>query len=343
MSDFPFHPYPWQLSEWQQLVQLASINKLPHALLLAGPKGIGKRHFADTLAQLLLCQQPRQGSACGQCRACGLNRAATHPDLFHLEPEEAGKAIKVDQVRELTESLGKTAQQGGYKVVVLEPAEAMNTNAANALLKSLEEPAANTLLLLVSHSPSAVLPTIRSRCQLRAMAMPRQEQVLRWLSPLVAGREVTADDLLAAARGAPLTALSLLEGDALEEREQLLQQLARTSLGQLSAIELAANWQQRDILALMEWYLSFLHALARWRAGVADAQVLRWPLELRDRLQAVDVSLLHRYLEKVLHAKKLLLSGANPNKQLLWEELLLDWGVVLRPPRRPASGLAGQA
>lgn len=332
-SVFPLHPYPWQLEPWQQLAQLAEANKLPHALMLAGPKGVGKRHFAEALAQRLLCQHPRGASACGQCRGCELNKAATHPDLLHLLPEEAGKAIKVDLVRELTEALGKTAQQAGYKVVILEPAEAMNTNAANALLKSLEEPAANTLLLLVSHSPSAVLPTIRSRCQLRSFAMPRQEQVLRWLSPLLAGRELQAEDLLAAARGAPLTALALLEGDALEEREQLLQQLTRVSLGQLSAIELAASWHQRDAIALMEWYLSLLHSLTRCLAGVFDNQAQRWPVELRERLSGVQPALLHRYIEKVLQSKKLLHSGANPNKQLLWEELLLDWGVVLRPPR----------
>ncbi|ACE84586.1 DNA polymerase III subunit delta' [Cellvibrio japonicus] len=337
MSDFPRHLYPWQLGEWQQLAQLIAARKLPHALMLAGPRGIGKRHFAEALAQLLLCQAPREGGACGQCRGCELNKAATHPDLLWLEPEEAGKAIKVDQVRELTDALGKTAQLSGYKVVVLEPAEAMNTNAANALLKSLEEPAANTLLILVSHTPSAVLPTIRSRCQLRAMAMPRQEQVVRWLSPLLVGRDIPADELLSAARGAPLIALSLLEGDALEQREQQLQQLTRMSLGQLSAIELAANWHTGDAPGLMEWFLGFLHTLARWRAGVDDPQAQRWPTELRERLQGVELSLLHRYLEKVLHAKRLLLSGANPNKQLLWEELLLDWGVVLRPPRRRAG------
>jgi len=337
MSDFPLHPYPWQLGEWQQLAQLIAHKKLPHALMLAGPKGVGKRHFAEALAQLLLCQNPREGGACGQCRGCELNKAATHPDLLWLEPEEQGKAIKVDQVRELTESLSKTAQQSGYKVVVLEPAEAMNTNAANALLKSLEEPAANTLLLLVSHSPSAVLPTIRSRCQLRALPMPRQEQVLRWLSPLLVGRDIAAESLLAAARGAPLIALGLLEGDALEQREQQLQQLTRLSLGQVSAIELAASWHNGDALALMEWLLGLMHQLACWLASGDQSQVANWPVELRERLTQVSPSLLHRYVEKLLHSKKLLLSGANPNKQLLWEELLLDWGVVLRPQGRRAG------
>jgi DNA polymerase-3 subunit delta' len=269
-----------------------------------------------------------------------LNKSQTHPDLVWLEPEEEGKAIKVDQVRELTESLSKTAQQGGYKVVIIEPAEAMNGNSANALLKSLEEPAANTLLVLVTHSPSSVLPTIRSRCQLRKFPMPRAEQVLHWLSPLLAGSNAKADTLLVAARGAPLTALALLQGDALEQREQVLQQFVRLSLGQISAIELAAQWHSGDVHGFMEWFLGLLHSIARWRVGGEDAQMEQAPVEWRERLSNLNLPLLHRYIEKILLSKKQLLSGSNPNKQLLLEELLLDWGALLRAStnRAMASG-----
>lgn len=340
MSDFPIHPYPWQLNDWQQLVQQIAAQKLPHAMMIAGPKGIGKRHLADALAQLLLCTSPIEGTACGRCRGCELNRSQTHPDLLWLEPEEEGKAIKVDQVRELTESLGKTAQQGGYKVVVIEPAESMNGNAANALLKSLEEPAANTLLILVSHTPGSVLPTIRSRCQMRKMPMPRSEQVLHWLSPLMVGSNSTPEALLVAARGAPLTALKLLQGDALEQREQTLQQFVRLTLGQVSAIEVAASWQGGDVAGLVEWLLGLVHSLARWRAGANDAQIEMTPAEWRERLSHLNVALLHRYIEKILLSKRQLLSGANPNKQLLLEELLLDWGALVRAStnRAMASG-----
>jgi DNA polymerase III subunit delta' len=340
MSNFPIHPYPWQLNDWQQLVQQIAAQKLPHAMMIAGPKGIGKRHLADALGQLLLCTAPIEGTACGRCRGCELNKSQTHPDLLWLEPEEEGKAIKVDQVRELTESLGKTAQQGGYKVVVIEPAESMNGNAANALLKSLEEPAANTLLILVTHAPGSVLPTIRSRCQLRKLPMPRNEQVLHWLSPLIVGSNTTPDTLLIAARGAPLTALKLLQGDVLEQREQTLQQFVRLTLGQVSAIEVAANWQGGDVVGLVEWLLGLLHSLARWRTGASDAQIEMAPPEWRERLGNLNLMLLHRYIEKVLLSKRQLLSGANPNKQLLLEELLLDWGALLRAStnRAMASG-----
>lgn len=330
MSDFPALPYPWQQSEWQQFCSQLTAQKLPHALMLAGPRGIGKRHLAEALAQLVLCLTPIEGTPCGKCRSCQLNQAQTHPDMLWLEPDEGSKSIKVDQVRELTEILSKTAQQGGYKVIVLEPAEAMNANAANALLKSLEEPAAKTLIVLVSHNPSSVLPTIRSRCQLRLLPLPRKEQVVHWLTPLLAGHSTNADVLITAARGAPLTALALLQGDALEEREQWLAQFARLSLGQLSAIELAASWQGGDISAMLEWLLALTHSLARWRVGCEDAAITGMPVELRTRLQDLSLPLLHRYIEKLLLTRKQWLGGSNPNKQLLLEEILLDWGALLR-------------
>ncbi|HWV15457.1 MAG TPA: DNA polymerase III subunit delta' [Cellvibrio sp.] len=335
MTHFPLHPYPWQLPEWQQLNQQIKANKLPHAVMLAGPRGIGKRHLAESLAQLLLCATPVEGTPCGNCRDCQLNRVQNHPDLIRLEPEEGSKGIKVDQVRALIEDLGKTSQQGGYKVVVLEPAEAMNTNAANALLKSLEEPAAKTLLVLVSHAVNSVLPTIRSRCQMRLLPMPNSEQVIHWLTPLLAGSPLPIEKLMDAASGAPLTALAYLKGDALERRDTWLLQLIRLSSGQASAIEVAGQWYKDDVVAIVEWFLSWLHSLMRWQVGMQNVLISQLPQDMRDRLSQLPAALLHRYVEKLLLAKRQLLSSANPNKQLLLEEALLDWGALLRAGARP--------
>jgi DNA polymerase-3 subunit delta' len=330
MSDFPSHPYPWQQQEWQQLSQQIVAKKLPHAIMFTGPKGIGKRHLAESLAQLLLCTSPIEGTPCGKCRSCMLNRVGNHPDLIVLEPEEGSKGVKVDQVRSLIDDLGKTAQQGGYKVVILEPAEGMNANAANALLKSLEEPAANTLLILVCHAASAVLPTIRSRCQMRKLPMPNPEQVIHWLKPLMAGSNVPIEKLIEAASGAPLTALAYLESDALERRDAWLLNLIRLSTGQISAIEVAAQWQKEDVIAIVEWFLLWLHSVMRWQVGAEQVLVNQLPQDLRDRLAKMSAALLHRYLEKILVSKRQLLGSSNPNKQLLLEELLLDWGALLR-------------
>jgi DNA polymerase III subunit delta' len=330
MSDFPKHPYPWQLPEWQRLTQQITANTLPHALMFLGTKGIGKRHLAEALVQLLLCLTPIEGVPCGKCRGCQLNKAHNHPDLMRLEPEEGSKIIKVDQVRLLIDDLGKTAQQGGYKLVIIDPAEAMNGNSANALLKSLEEPAANTLLILVSHAAGSVLPTIRSRCQLRLLPLPSREQVIQWLKPFLVGSPVPIEKLLDVAGGAPLTALRYLDGDALERRDKWLLSLLSLSSGKISAIEVAAQWHKDDVVAIVEWFLVWLHALMCWQVGADSLLFNQLPQDVRDRFGRIPKSLLHRYLEKILLAKRQLLGVSNPNKQLLLEEMLLDWGALLR-------------
>ncbi|MCP8898058.1 DNA polymerase III subunit delta' [Gilvimarinus xylanilyticus] len=330
MSDFPALPYPWQQDVWQSFFRQFENDRLPHAIMLAGPAGLGKRHLARVLAQFTLCASPRAESACGKCKSCELNRAGTHPDFRVVAPAEPGKAIRVDDIRQLAEAQGKTAQQSGFKVVILEPAEAMNVNAANALLKTLEEPAARTLLLLVSDAPSAVLPTIRSRCQIRSLAIPPAEQSLHWLTPLVSGTDYNARELLAIARGAPLAARDLMQGDELETRRQWQDDIIQLSLGQTDAIAVAAKWQSGDVAAEVNWLIGWLHDLARWQLGVSVA-----PLEsLNDAsaslFKGVQPNLLHRFQEKLLDCKKRLASGANPNKQLLLEEILLDWGVLIK-------------
>ena len=171
--------YPWQDSLWQQLAGRA---QHAHAYLLHGPVGIGKRDLAERLMASLLCQRPVSLEACGECKSCLLLKAGSHPDNYILEPEEADKAIKVDQVRELVDFVVQTAQLGGRKVVLLEPAEAMNLNAATALLKSLEEPSGNTVLLLISHQPSRLLPTIKSRCVQQGCPLPSEAMSLAWLA-----------------------------------------------------------------------------------------------------------------------------------------------------------------
>ena len=129
----------------------------------------------------MLCNQVDNGIACGQCSGCITLQAGSHPDFLSLQPEEKSKFIKVDQIRSLCESMAKTSQQGGWKVAVIFPAETMNIAASNALLKSLEEPEPNTLIILVSSRLSTIPMTIRSRCQIQSSAIPSTDIAQQWL------------------------------------------------------------------------------------------------------------------------------------------------------------------
>lgn len=138
-------------------------NNLPHALLLVGDISSNKSEVANNFAKTLLCTQQ---TICNACRHCQLIVANSHPDFYRIQPEEKGKAIKIDTIRELIEKLNQTAQQNSYKIAIIEPADALNIAASNALLKTLEEPPTNTIILLLTENPSSLSATIRSRCQI---------------------------------------------------------------------------------------------------------------------------------------------------------------------------------
>ena len=217
---------PWQSGLWRQLVDWR--DRLPHALLLHGPRGIGKRQLASAFAQWLLCETPRGDQPCGVCASCHLIACGNHPDLRWLVPEadmpereaddtadtgdvpSSGKPKKapsreivIDQVRAIGEFLAVSSHRGGRRVVLLAPVEALNAPAANALLKLLEEPPPGAVFLAVSSELDAVLPTIRSRCVLLRVPMPRRDDALRWLHEQGVA---DAEDRLAEAGGAPLEA-----------------------------------------------------------------------------------------------------------------------------------------
>ncbi|OAJ33904.1 DNA polymerase III subunit delta' [Piscirickettsia salmonis] len=171
--------YPWHYKAWQQLVQARQAKSMPHAVLLHGPSQTGKLSFARQLAAFLLCQQPQPQGACGGCQSCLLYQAGSHPDCTELAAESNG-VIKVDQVRALIASLHTARHQLGYRVILVNHAECMNSAAANSFLKTLEEPPEHTVILLMSSQPGRLLPTIRSRCQQFSL-QPLKAEVLTWL------------------------------------------------------------------------------------------------------------------------------------------------------------------
>lgn len=322
--------YPWQEGLWQQLSRR---ERHAHAYLLHGPAGIGKRALAERLAAALLCSAPLAtgAGACGQCKACLLLRAGTHPDFFELQPEEADKPIRVDQVRELVDFVAQTAQLGGRKLVLLEPAEAMNLNAANALLKSLEEPAGDTVLLLVSHQPSRLLPTIKSRCQQQACPLPGPAAALSWLAGrLPEQEEAVHRRLLELAAGSPLRALQLYQDGVLEQRLLVEEGVKKLLKQQAAPSELAEGWKNVPLPLLLDWFCEWLLLVLRFRmtgdeAGLGAPQMSKVMRYLAERAPLPAVLELQEWL---LAQRQKVLGKANLNRVLLLEALLVRWASL---------------
>lgn len=197
----------------------AQRQRLPHALLLIGQRGLGKFDLAREFAAGLLCEKTSNGKACGHCMACNWFEQGNHPDFRLLQPDalgvdadteeskkKASQQITIDQIRELDEFFTVGTHRAGLRIVLVNPTEAMNRNAANSLLKTLEEPSANTLFLLVSNEPLKLLPTIRSRCQVVPVAVPPVKMAEAFLAQ--AGVS-DSSRWLALAGGSPTLAIEL--------------------------------------------------------------------------------------------------------------------------------------
>lgn len=291
--------------------------------MFSGPPGLGKRRFAEDFARAALCEQPQaDGAACGQCHACHLFEAGTHPDFALIEPEAAGKTIRIDAVRTLIEFLSLTRSFGRYKVAIVEPADAFNINAANALLKTLEEPPEGVLLMLVTSRPSALPATVRSRCQMLSFGIPPAAEARAWLEAQLAGQTQIA---LALAGGAPLGALEHADPERLARREAWTTTLAS---GRFDPAALAADMAGADYAQALAVCTGWLRDLVRAWAGGNTRENPDRGKELRRLGERVDLEGIFACLEQALRLRGLLNSGLNAQLQL--EELLTRYQTALR-------------
>jgi DNA polymerase-3 subunit delta' len=231
--------YPWLDEQWAFFLRRLENERLAHAILIEGPADNGKLAFACAMASRLLCLE-NQPQACGQCRSCNLLTGGAHPDCFDLQPEEGSEVIKVDQIRHLIGRLDLTTSISRRKVALVHPAENMNAAAANALLKSLEEPTGDAVLILVSDNPGRLPVTIRSRCQSISVAQPDRSAALDWLERSTGNSTAAADSALQAAGGSPLRAARYLDSPELDAYTQVKQGLA-TLLGRPASVSMISS------------------------------------------------------------------------------------------------------
>jgi DNA polymerase-3 subunit delta' len=319
---------PWLVSTFADLQQRRAQGRLAHALMFVGPAGIGKHQLAERFAQSLLCAQPHaDGQPCGHCHACSLYAAGTHPDLFRLSPEEDSKNIRIDQIRALIEGMSLSSHYGRHKVVILNPADAMNIAAANALLKTLEEPPADTILLLVTDRPSFLPATIRSRCPTLRLALPARDEAQAWLATQLGNPEEAAV-LLALAGGAPLAALDLAD-EQLARRQEMLNGWQQLASGKADPVKLAADWVKPGLRLPITWIYGWVADMIRLRNG-GENQLTNQDAKaaLQNLAEELDLTLLYGLLDRVTETIKLANSQVNP--QTLMEGILLYWSNLPR-------------
>jgi DNA polymerase-3 subunit delta' len=339
--------YSWQKQSWQQLQQMKP--RLPHAFLFHGAAGIGKLEFAEHFAQSLLCETlSPEGYACGQCASCGWFEQYSHPDYRRVRPEvfdedetsadvepaEAvetkktaksakapSKDIRIDQIRALGDFMNVSTHRQGKRVVMLYPAEALNAASANALLKMLEEPPADTVFILISHSIDRLLPTILSRCRKFALTMPVHDEALEWLKQQ---NIKDAQSWLAEHGGAPLMAFAAAQGDLRETVDVLLQHLAKPGIeGALKAAEQLQKASATDLVTSMQ----------RWLYDVFSVKLTgkiryfpRYQKELASLAKATDVSKLLQ-MQKGLNDRRAI--AEHPlSAKLFIEDMLLDYSKL---------------
>ncbi|MBU1214221.1 MAG: DNA polymerase III subunit delta' [Gammaproteobacteria bacterium] len=325
--------YPWQLESWQALQDLRS--RLPHAILLKGAQGIGKLDLALNFAQSLLCQTPQSGGMpCGTCDACHWFDQGSHPDFRLIQSEalsaaddgeekssgkKPSKEISVGQIRDLSGFANFSSHRGGYRIVVVYPAESMNNNAANSLLKTLEEPTENLLFLLVTHKPQQLLPTILSRCLSFTVATPTLESGIKWLKEQGIN---SPEQALAQTGFAPLQALDWAEsGEGADERAILLEAIRQP--GRMDALALAEKLQKGIPVHI-------IHCLQQWNHDLTSAKLtgkVRYFPEQSSVLiklaQAVPTLALLRFQKELQDARRAAFHPLNP--RLFLESLLMSY------------------
>jgi len=314
--------YPWQQKQWASLVSRIQQGNLPHALFFSGAAGLGKLDFAREFSNYLCCEKPIESKPCQHCNGCRLFLAGSHPDRVVVSLMEKKKQIGVDQIRELGEFLSLTAQKAKQKIVIIECADKMNINAANSLLKNLEEPSGSTVIILISHRIQALPATIISRCQIVQFYPPELEIGAQWLSSQ-GDLALEAKVLLSLTRKAPLAALAMSNSGQVTTRSDCFRDLISLFEQQSNPVKLAATWSKCSQAQLFIWLQSWLSDMIKLKITKDHRFVNNIDLvsALQKIADKIDVGALFKSYDLV--SESLRLTETQANSVLLLETFLI--------------------
>ncbi len=327
-------PYNWQKANWQRFISEVQDERVSHAYLLIGESGTGIEKFASAMAHYLLCHATLNDVVCNKCRSCELIKSQSHGDFLSIEPEEKSTQIKVDQIRSVSDFVAKTSLLGKRKIVLLQPADLMNLNAANALLKNLEEPPGETVFILVSSEPHKLLPTIKSRCRIIELPLPSKEESTLFLKE--SGIDET-EELLEQVGGAPLIAKEWFHNGTVEERKKIVTGLVDLSCDATKPIILAKKWSKLEPDLILHVLLNMVEVLIYH--FVANKTCMPFYEPVLRKLSSNSVIKLFVFRDKLCEKRSLLSGPFNLNTNLVLEELLLDWYMLLESNRKSELGI----
>nr|VFK67497.1 MAG: DNA polymerase-3 subunit delta' [Candidatus Kentron sp. UNK]VFK72817.1 MAG: DNA polymerase-3 subunit delta' [Candidatus Kentron sp. UNK] len=320
-------PFPWQAKQWEECLHLQHTDRIPHAFLLRGVAGNGKRAFAMRLANALICDDTRPAMRpCGVCRGCILFQARTHPDVEIVEALPGKKSIGIERIREVIDHVWLSRQYASRKPVVVPEAERMTISAANTLLKTLEEPPGKAVFILVTDRSDQLPITVRSRCRFLDFPIPPRELVLPWLvKQLPSG--IDAGLLLDAASGAPLLAVRYGEGDTLQQQIALHKDLTMLLTGKANPVIIAARWKALGCAVVLPWILGYVvdSIRLRFRGRPQSTIHLDGADALRGLIEKSDASFGYRLLDHCLEARRAWEDSTSLNELLLLEGLAIDF------------------
>ncbi len=316
---------PW-LSDSQQRIRTAfDAGRLPHSLLLLSAPGLGAEQLSNWITALALCESPGQ-RPCDACASCRLLRSDSHPDVHAVRLGEDAQQIKIDQVRALIESLTLKSYRGGYKLGVIEGAESLNANGANAFLKTLEEPSSDTMLIMIARSNHRLPATIASRCLRLSLRPPSTETAIEWLKAnSSATQSWTA--ALALAGGAPLLAMQLdAEGLSAIDAD-MRQSIGELAEGAVDITLLAERWVRSDPEVRIIWLENWITQRVQASLGAATSHQTAEPVRLPAALLKAKIRALFELLDAARDVRRFASTGMN--QQLALEALLVGGRTAL--------------
>lgn len=312
--------FPWLQDSIDQWGALISSDRVPHAILLSGSKGLGKFDLAKNMAHMALCENLSTTGPCLHCSACHLYSSQNHPDFTIITAEKS--VIKVDQVRKLTKKIMLSSTKGQYKVVIVDNAEQMNKSAANALLKTLEEPPERVVVMLVTPEVGRLLPTIRSRCVKINLVAPPYHVAYEWVKN---NTQSHADDInfsLSLTNGSPIFARIILENEWLLQVQSMIEDLKLLAHHQKNILEVSKRWNTEEFYLHFPMLVSYFLAIIKQNNNInfenSSTQIdmdLSHINHLNDKL-LVFVRGLYQFIHRSETALK---------KELLLDELLINW------------------